>query len=144
MTVKGSLRNAEDLDRMLRGLFQTMAQGNAEMAAGQEQALEVASSYTRLQMQHLNNLTGETGATISELRASVVSSSFIDLFHSDICQHQLFPVIVSISRRQDALDQVGTLCLWKKYILTTHAEIRSALCCHEQHDYPTSKPYRVS
>jgi hypothetical protein len=58
---------------MLKNLFQTMAQGNAEMAAGQEQALEVAASYAESQIQRLNNLAGDTGATISELRASVVS-----------------------------------------------------------------------
>ena len=90
MTVKSSLRNTEDLDRMLRGLFQTMAQGNAEMAAGQEQALEAASSYAKLQMQHLNNLTGETGATISELRASVVSWSLTDYFILTYCSINFF------------------------------------------------------
>jgi hypothetical protein len=72
VAVKSSLKNTEDLDRMLKGLFQTMAQGNAEMAAEQEHALEVSANYAKLQMQHLNTLTGETGATISELRTSVV------------------------------------------------------------------------
>lgn len=71
--VKGSLRHTEDLDRMLKKLFQTMAQGNAEMAAGQEQALDVAASYAESQMQHLNILAGDTGAAISELAASLVS-----------------------------------------------------------------------
>lgn len=60
---------------MLTRLFQTMAQGNAEMAAEQEQALEVAAKYAKLQMQYLNTLAGETGATISELQASVVCQS---------------------------------------------------------------------
>jgi hypothetical protein len=50
-----------------------MAQGNAEMAAGQEQALEVTTNYASSQMQYLNDLAGETGMTISELRESVVS-----------------------------------------------------------------------
>jgi hypothetical protein len=72
MAVKSSLSNTEDLDRMLKTLFQTMAQGNAEMAAGQEQVLEVTMNYAKSQMQHLDVLAGETGATISELRASVV------------------------------------------------------------------------
>jgi ABC-type siderophore export system fused ATPase/permease subunit len=72
--VKSSLKNTEDLDHMLKRLFQTIAQGNAEMAVRQEQAMEVAASYTRSQVQNLHHLTGETGATISELRDSVVSN----------------------------------------------------------------------
>ena len=59
---------------MLKRLFQTMAQGNAEMAAGQEQALEAAASYAKFQIEHLNDLAGETRETISELRLSVVSN----------------------------------------------------------------------
>lgn len=76
MAVKASLRNTEDLDRMLKRLFQTMAQGNAEMAAKQEQALDVATSYAKSHLVHLNDLAGETGETISDLRASVVSKKF--------------------------------------------------------------------
>ena len=72
--VKSSLKNTEDLDRMLKRLFQTMAQGNAEMAARQEQAVGVAASHARSHMHHLDDLAGETRATISELRLSVVSN----------------------------------------------------------------------
>lgn len=57
---------------MLKRLFQTAAQGNAEMAAGQEQALEIATNHAKSQIQHLNDLASETGVTISELRESVV------------------------------------------------------------------------
>lgn len=58
---------------MLKRLFQTAAQGNAEMAASQEQALETATNHARSQVEHLNDLAGETGVTISELRKSLVS-----------------------------------------------------------------------
>jgi hypothetical protein len=42
------------------------------MAAEQEQALEITTKNTRYQMVHLNDLAGETGATIAELRESIV------------------------------------------------------------------------
>lgn len=88
--VKSSLKNTEALDRMLKRLFQTMAQGNAEMAARQEQAVGVAASHAKSHMHHLDDLAGVTRATISELRLSVVN---------------LLPVILSLGHRQDALDQ---------------------------------------
>lgn len=74
VTVKNSLGSAMDLQRMLRTLVETVVQSNAEMAAGQEQALAITTSRAKSQIEELNILAGETGASIAELKQSIVSN----------------------------------------------------------------------
>lgn len=71
--VKSSLGSSIDLQRLLRTLVETVIQSNAEVAAGQEQALAVTTNQAKSQMEDLNILAGETGANIAELKASIVS-----------------------------------------------------------------------
>jgi len=60
---------------MLRNLVETVIQSNAEVAAEQEQALMVTTSHAKSQMEDLNQLAAETGASITELKESIVSEA---------------------------------------------------------------------
>jgi hypothetical protein len=117
------MSSTEGLDRMLKSHFQTMARGHAEMAAGQEQALELTTSYAKSQIERLNDLAGETGDTIAELKESVVSLTILLFDCSNSYQLQLFPLMLSLSERQNALDLVCYLCSQTEITLTSITEI---------------------
>ena len=62
-----------DLQRMLRTLVETVIQSTAEVAAGQEQALMLTTNHAKSHLEGLNELAGETGANLAELKESIVS-----------------------------------------------------------------------
>jgi len=71
-------------------------QRTAEVTAGQEQALSMTTNLAKSEMEELSILAGETGATIVELRESIVSDispTLIDInfdFFSDCSSQPLF------------------------------------------------------
>lgn len=71
-TVKNSLSSTLDLERMLRNLVQTVIRGNAEVAAEREQALVLTTSRAKSQIEELSILASDTGASIAELKESIV------------------------------------------------------------------------
>lgn len=60
---------------MLKNLVQTVIQSTAEVAAHQDQALSVTTNRAKSEIEELSVLAGETGATIAELKESIVSDT---------------------------------------------------------------------
>ena len=73
--MKTMLGSTGDLQRMLKNMVETVLQSNAEMAAGQEQALSITTNRAKSQMKDLSLAAGEAGASISELKESLVSNT---------------------------------------------------------------------
>jgi hypothetical protein len=82
-----------NVQRMMKVLLDTVLASNAEVAAGQEQALAATTDLTISRMADINTVTEETLATIHGL--------------SMVIKDQLLPSVISISERQYAIDQVG-------------------------------------
>jgi len=59
---------------MLNNMIHIVIQSTAEVAASQEQALSGTTNLAKLEMEELRILAGETGATIAELKESIVSN----------------------------------------------------------------------
>jgi len=81
---------------LLKNLIKIVIQRTAEVTAGQEQALSMTTNLAKSEMEELSILAGETGATIVELRESIVSDispTLIDInfdFFSDCSSQRLF------------------------------------------------------
>ena len=69
-----------DLQRMLKNLMQIIIQSTAEVAASQEEALSLTTNRAKSEMEELSSLAGEAGATVAELKESIVSGTFSEIF----------------------------------------------------------------
>jgi len=96
-----------NLQHMLKSLVQVVTQSTEEVAAGHEQALQVTTNLAKSEMKELGILARETGATIAELKDSIVSDIARVLMHQLTSKRLLFPAIVSLGERQDSLDKVS-------------------------------------
>ncbi|KAG9245100.1 hypothetical protein BJ878DRAFT_541623 [Calycina marina] len=85
-SIKTSIGSTLDLQRLLRNLVETVMASNADLAASQEQALSATTNRAKAEMEDLNALAGDTGATIAELKEAIAT-------------------IRSIGERQDSVDK---------------------------------------
>jgi hypothetical protein len=67
-----------DLQRILKNLVNTVMQSNAEIASEQEKAIVASTGSVKSQLESLNTVADETGATIAELREAVVRQTLDD------------------------------------------------------------------
>jgi hypothetical protein len=63
-----------DLQRALKQLFDTVIQGNAEMASEQENAVAVNTQHAKSELESLSTLVGETKESVAMLAESIVSN----------------------------------------------------------------------
>jgi hypothetical protein len=89
-TAKGS---TIDLQRMVKVLLDTVMKSNADVAAGQEQALAATTDLANSRMTDINAMAGDTVATLRGLR--------------NVVMDQLLPAVISINERQDSIEQVS-------------------------------------
>ncbi|KAI9640626.1 hypothetical protein NHQ30_010925 [Ciborinia camelliae] len=88
--LRSILGSTGDIQRVMKNVVDTVLQSNAEMAAAQEQALVATSGTAKSRLENINALAENAESSFERLTYA------IDL---------LIPVIISMSDRQDTLDQ---------------------------------------
>lgn len=94
--MKSILNSSNDAMRTMRAFLHSMVQGNAKMAAEQEQAMVISTGKFETRIGSINEMVGETETTVKLMKDTL---------------EQLIPVVISLHERQDALDQVRGLIL---------------------------------
>ncbi|KAF8864833.1 hypothetical protein BDZ45DRAFT_494583 [Acephala macrosclerotiorum] len=95
-TINAIRESGNDVMRMFKLSMQTVIQGNAEMAAEQEQALTSVTNSLQQRVGGINVVVGETGASVLAIQDAL---------------QQLIPMVMTLHERQDALEQKAQAAL---------------------------------
>ena len=105
--MKSILSSSNDAMHVMSTFVQSMVQGNAQMAAEQEVALEVATNRFQTRMGDINAMAGETELAFVTMRSTLVIPLGERSFVSNTSQEELVPMFVALNDRQNAIEEVN-------------------------------------